>query len=831
MALPRSTRVRLVWALELSLGLALYACAVLALHARGLRATPLEASPALVLPALVIPPVFYVLVGLVTMRPLSVASVLRAAATMWGLHAVLVLGTGALFMIPDLLDYRAAAAFALWGSPPVTLLQLTAAPLIFARLRPLLSPRAARAEARVVLAQRRAERPQIAPSSRPLGSPATAPPGAIRRVVAPTAAPVRREPVAAPPAQPQPASAVSAPISQPAPPAAKPPAPSSTPVIVSHPGAPGGTVLPATPAPTGQGRVGPATETERHAVTQSAPPASVVEPAPMRGADTAPTATKPTPTPRKLALDWTEPMIRVPFARVVEQLPVEMFARGREGLNDTMRPGVSLLVPRNLVLPHLGEALAPVRWEVVADQFPLDELALSHEEIADRLPDGSLLLPLDEVIPQIPPALLALSTPPVDARAIEEFPAPFQPDTPAPADVAAPDVAAAQRQVLAEADGPAVDETLEDEATLEDEETVERTLEDQEVVEDQKTLDEATPEPESVREEPAGEDEAVAPAGPAPAAATPMASAPTTAAPAAPVPSTLTPIASAVTAATPIASATSVPPEAQSDVTAQSDRAEQTRRIAALLAPLLNGLEIGERAGAGTTLVTVFAPTLHEDSVVRTATRIVPFLGDPRLAESVTQATLTAAQATLVLTPFGSNGAAAILLTAVASRASLAWLERMSRAAARDAHLGTVNGKHSGRPNDPGSGIELRAATVPATVREVAGSLTAFGAVTPTLLRDHAGTLSACLFLPRSLDALPLAGFARDLHLALAGAEIGPVTSLTLKLGAHRLVLRALNGASGHVTMLMGVGPVDRPGLARIELDRAAARLGPLVGA
>jgi hypothetical protein len=95
-------------------------------------------------------------------------------------------------------------------------------------------------------------------------------------------------------------------------------------------------------------------------------------------------------------------MIRVPFVRIAEQLPVEMFTRGRDGLNDTLRPGVSLLVPRNLLLPHLGEALAPVRWEIVADQFPLDELALTHEEIADRLPDGSLLLPLDEVIPQIP---------------------------------------------------------------------------------------------------------------------------------------------------------------------------------------------------------------------------------------------------------------------------------------------------------------------------------------------------------------------------------------------------------------------------------------------
>jgi hypothetical protein len=760
MALPRSSRVRLVWALELGLGLELYACAVLALHARGLRATPLEASPALVLPALVIPPVFYVLVGLVSMRPLSVVSVLRAAAAMCGLHALLVLGTGALFMIPDLLGYGSAVAFALWGSPAVTLLQLTAAPLIFARLRPLLSPRAARAEARVALAQGRVEAPPIAPPSRPLGSPTTAQPGSIRRGVAP--APAQRQPVAAPLAQPQPAAApaVSAPVSPVAPAAEKPPETSSRPLVVAPAPAAGGTALPATPAPMGPALVARVTEPERRAVTQTAPPSPGIEPAPTRGADPGPAERQPSATPSKRALDWTEPMIRVPFVRIAEQLPVEMFARGRDGLNDTLRPGVSLLVPRNLLLPHLGEARAPVRWEVVADQFPLDELALSHEEIADRLPDGSLLLPLDEVIPQIPPALLALSTPPVDVQAIEEFPAPFQPHTPAPADV---------------------ERMLEDEAALEDDEALE---------DEGAALEETTEElePESTYEEPVAEEEVAAPTAPAPS-------------------------------------------ELQPHGAATNGRADQTRRIAALLGPLLNGLEIGQRDGAGTTLVTVVAPTLSEDAVVRTASRIAPFLGDPRLPEPVTQATLTAAQATLVLTPFGSNGAGAMLLTAVASRASLAWLERLSRTAARDAPLGAGNGKHSARPNDPGSGIELRAATVPATVREVAGSLTAFGAVAPTLLRDHAGALSACLFLPRSLDALPLARFARDLHLALDGAEIGPITSVILKLGAHRLVLRALNGASGHVTMLMGVGRVDRPGLARIELDRAASRLGPLVGA
>ena len=168
-------------------------------------------------------------------------------------------------------------------------------------------------------------------------------------------------------------------------------------------------------------------------------------------------------------------------------------------------------------------------------------------------------------------------------------------------------------------------------------------------------------------------------------------------------------------------------------------------------------------------------------------------------------------------------------MTAVVSRASLAWLERLSRTAARQAVGEGGNGKRSGPENDSGAGIELRAATVPTAVRELAGSLTAFGPVAPTLLRDRAGTLSACLFLPSSLDALPLARFARDLQAALVGAEIGRVASVILKLGSRRVILRSMDGESGNVTMLVGVGRIDRPGLARIELDRAATRLGALV--
>ncbi len=786
MAWPRSSRVRLVWGLELSLGLELYACAVLALHARGLRATPLEASPALVLPALVIPPIFYVLVGLVSVRPLSIRSVLGAASAMCGLHALLVVATGALFMIPDVLDYGAAVAFALWGSPAVTLLQLTAAPLVFARLKPLLSPRAAR-EARVALAQRRPEAPAILGAPRPLGGPTADSAAATRAAIA-----QQREQAAAAQAQTRPPAAPGAVAASAIAPSAAP----TSPIVLSP--APAGLAL----APSPSTPVVVPTFVKPPVVKAPAPP-----PSPVVGA-AAPPSTVPTPaeskpsaTAPKRALDWTEPMIRVPFVRIADQLPVEMFARGREGLKDTLRPGVSLLVPRNLLLPHLGEGLAPVKWEVVADQFPMDELALTHEEIADRLPDGSLLLPLDEVVPQIPPALLALQTPPADVHDIEEFPAPFQPHAPAPPEATATDV-----EETPEPDDAEVEETREPEA-------VEETEPEQELE------TEAEPEPEF-------ELVPVASAEPEPLAA------PTAAAELLTGPEPVVELEPSANAAPANVAAANVAPktaEQGADVAAESGRSEQARRIATLLAPLLNGLEIGQRDGAGTTLVTVVAPTLSEDSVVRTAARLVPFLADARLPEPVTQATLTAAEATVVLTPFESLDAGAILLTAVASRASLAWLERLSRTAAREAQLGTGNGKHAGPRSEPGAGIELRAANVPAAVRELAGSLTAFGPVSPTLLCDHAGALSACLFLPSSLDALPIARFARDLHLALEGAEVGRVASVILKLGAHRLVLRATDGASGSVTMLVGVGRIDRPGLARIEFDRAATRLGALV--
>jgi hypothetical protein len=752
MALPRASRARLVWALELSLGLELYACAVLALHARGLRATPLDASLALVLPALVIPPVFYVLVALVIVRPLALVPLIGAVAVMCGLHGFLVAATGALFMIPDLLDYGAAVAFALWGSPAVTLLQLTAAPLVFARLRPLVSaPRPPRADARAAVMPRRVEAPAMTGAPRPLAPAEAAPVPALH----PNAPAPSLRPSTAPPV---PATAFVSSLRSAAGHSTT-STPSATQTAAS---------APSTPTAVTRSVVSPLPAASRQPVAKTPSGVAMAE---AKSAPATPAESKREEAPSKRALDWEEPMIRVPFVRIADQLPVEMFARGPEGLKDTLRPGVSLLVPSKLLLPHLGEGLAPVKWDVVADQFPLDELAMTHEEIAERLPDGSLLLPLDEVIPQIPPELLTLSTPPVDVHQIEEFPEPFQPHAPAQPDAAeeAPVAHVAHVEFAEEPEAPVDAAEHVDEAETVDSDVV---AADQSV---QPELEDSEPE-----------------------------------------------------RATYQAAALALPEPERHPAPARSD---QARRIAALLTPLLNGLEIGQRDGAGTTVVTVIAPTLSEDSVVRTAMRIVPFLSDARLPEPVTQATLTAAGTTIVLTPFGSaDTGRALLVTAVASRAGLAWLERLSRTAAREAQIEAGNGKHTGPENDPGAGPELRAATVPPGVRELADSLTAFGTVAPTLLRDRAGALSACLFLPTSLDAVPLARFARDLHAALEGTEIGRIASVILKLGSHRVVLRAMDGVSGTVTMLVGGARIDRPGLARIELDRAATRLGALVG-
>jgi hypothetical protein len=122
----------------------------------------------------VIPPVFYVLVGLVSVRPLSILSVLASAGRDVRAARAARGGDGRLFMIPDLLDYGAAGrvrALGLTGGDPVAA-HGGAADLCASATAPVSARR--RAPTRVWPWRSAAsETPPIAAPSRPLGAPAT----------------------------------------------------------------------------------------------------------------------------------------------------------------------------------------------------------------------------------------------------------------------------------------------------------------------------------------------------------------------------------------------------------------------------------------------------------------------------------------------------------------------------------------------------------------------------------------------------------------------------------------------------------------------------------
>jgi hypothetical protein len=783
MAFLKSSRAKLVWALELALGLELYACAVLALHARGLRATPVLASAGLVVPALVIPPVFYLLVGLVSVRPLSIWRVLIAAGAMCGVHAMLVMATGALFVIPDLVDYGAAVAFSLWGSPAVTMLQLTAAPLVLARLRPLIMQ--PRPGARGASARRAEAKASAAPAREPIAPAATMRESSS---AAPRPAPVTPRATAT--------GALPLTVTTPAVTSSR-PAP-----VVSEP-------IAAAAAP----RVAPLV------VSSQATPSAISAPV-VRVAATPGPAGQPA---RRVLVDPVEPMVRVAFSRLADQLPVEMFARGEKGRIDMLRPGVSLFVPRALLLPHLAEGAAPVKWKVVADQFPRDELVLTDTEIEERLPHGSLRLPLDEVLPQIPADLLVPSKQAVTVAPAEELPPPVKPGVEAHqvqefhVQSLAALVAEPPKPEAAESDRTDIDRTDIDRTDSDRTDIEAAAPEEAELVTEERSDVEAA---ENDFAEIEGDDVAEADVEAAELA-------PEALAPAMPRPAELeAPTPSVIVAQSPKLPAEPEPRRSRetNGIAASHERTAEARRIAALLAPVMNGLELGERDGAGMPLVTAIAPILSDDAVVATAIRIVPWLSDSRLPEPVNQATLATSEATIVLTPFGGTHGDALLVAAVASRGALARLERLSRSVAGESPSLARHEAHAAEDSDPAR--ELLPTTVPPSIRDLASSLTSVGPVAPAVLRDKAGVFRVCLFRPGALEPAPLAHLARDLFEALEESKVGSVTSVTLRLETCRLVVRALGLPAGQTTLLVVVGPMTRPGLARLELERAAKVIG-----
>ena len=441
-----------------------------------------------------------------------------------------------------------------------------------------------------------------------------------------------------------------------------------------------------------------------------------------------------------------DPVVRIPFERVMGQLPPGAFRVPLGQVGARLRDAEMLVVPQALIVPQLGEGVVQVAWEVVAEQFPASVFAVAPGEMTERIVNGRLLLPLDEIVRQLPPELFAASIGrgPVEVPGIESFPAPFK-----PLGFEAPPEPATAEPVIDRAPAPMSEPVLE-----------------------------PVPEP-ALERRPEVVPEPAVEAAPAP-----------------------------------VAERVPVEPRGNAE------------KLAALLAPwetaALDEVEVGDFA-----IVSVSAAGLPGGAVAAAAGRLSSVIAR-RAPRPVEQATLRGAGGALVLTPVGSGwNTGAALAVALRPGGPLARLELLARRAAR-AH--EPQAAVSLRPGTQPA-ARLDSAETPAAAATLAEELEAFGPVTVKSYREAASGGVIHCFVPPGAPAEGLAAFAWELAHAMApGAPSGPLDSFhsaTLRSGSERYEIRRLPSAAGPARVLAVRGAdTGRPGLARRQVERAAARLG-----
>ena len=772
-----------------------------------LAGTPLTLTP---MHALVAPLGFYLFLALTALVRRVGLRALGIFVGRCALHVMLVIATAAVLVQVMGIAAERAVGLSVIDLPPLVGLQMFAvatslAPLAVSRPRSR-KEKSKRSQERPHRAEERAPEAMRSPAHATVHAPAPRPVPAPAPVL--LSAPV----ASAPPPLVAPASPPHSVKAEIVPP--RPPAPAVTPPAVIPPSVvtPPPHVTPPAPQPV-QRQEGPRREEATVTPAQaSRPPHS--EPA--------------------------EEMVRISFERIAGQLPADAFRLPLDRLGANLLEPGHLLVPRRLLGPQLAEGRARVQWSVVAEQFPRQAVTVSDADIAARLPEGALTLPLDEVIRQLPGDAFALSSPIVDVRGIEDFPPPFQPHVPPPSEErpAAPVAEVARSLTIErfdvtrapepELEEPAVsvEPAVEREPVLERAPVIERTplverapsFEHAPVVEREAALErepaaepEPEPEPEPVMSDPIGaaEREVVV----------------ENEVEGEPEPERVRFAAATEREVVPVAEQELEPPRVSAPFIERRRRAEPSR-VAALLKPILSALEVQEQRVGRLTVLSVASPELAADAVVESAAMLAPLLDDRRLPAPASQATVRGAQGAIVLTPLGVLAESAPLLAvAVARGAPLAYLERV---ALRAVEAGALNGRRSSSMNGYGDGgDDLRDTTVPSHVRTLGESFRAFGKVVPTVLQDRSSSLICYMFLAPGLAARPLAHYARALREAMRGSALGPLESFILRMGEDRLVVREVDAGRGAAALLVaGGGPVDRLGLARLELERAVTRLG-----
>lgn len=248
--------------------------------------------------------------------------------------------------------------------------------------------------------------------------------------------------------------------------------------------------------------------------------------------------------------------------------------------------------------------------------------------------------------------------------------------------------------------------------------------------------------------------------------------------------------------------------------------------MAALMAPW-DTASFGEVQVGDFSIISVSSAGLPGSAVAAAAGRLSSVIARRR-QRPVEQATLRGIGGTLVLTPVGSGWSTCTTL-AVASRpgGALARTEMLARRAAAAHDPGTL--PPSPREASPAATLDS-VPPLPAAAA-AAEDLQAFGPLTAQSYREPESGIVIHCFVPPGASAAELAPFAWELARAMAqGAQAGPLGSFhsaVLQARGERLEIRRLPSAAGPAPILVVVGAdTGRPGLARLQVERAAARLG-----
>jgi hypothetical protein len=797
------------------------------------------------------PPVIYALLAGALLRGAPLNRRLGWAVAACGVYAALGVVSGLMLSLAHPMSLEGALRRSLWSFAPAPFVHLLAAPLMLVAWRSRLTPLrlVVRGEPRIATpASGRATGASLPPASPDWDSVlhVSSPPVPWAPGASGTAADRAGREREAPREPSPPRERVPVPHPRPLAPSA-PPAPDIAPTMTPAPASATPMVAaPATAAATPISAPAPARPASR--ITPEATPTAPARPAPKPAAP-APTpprsAARPVATEAPAVNVEQEPVIRVPFDRIADQLPPEVFTLPARRLAESLQEPHVLLVPRRLVLPQLGEGAVEVAWTLVEGQFPELAFAMPQAEVRRRFPEWVLSLPMDVVVSQVPIDLFRVHGPAADLSGIGEFPAPFTPGPPEPESAAPSEAPPADSKPVSLPTSPVV--PAQPAPVVAAPSTPARAASKPEAPAARAarpTVVPATPKAPEPRPVTAGTEVAAdiphvlfTPELPSSSAGSPVSSAPSTQTippPPPPAREVSLPAAASTVVAAPMsmpvpAPAKHVKPVGEvsrgTTVPPATATGHESEALAQALAPGLAPLGTFDwqaRRVGGKPLLSFVPPALSREPI-DTLAEVTATLVQRLASWGVEQLTVRTAQLACVLTPLGARGC---LAATVERGGSVAMLEVLS---ARAAHAtGAL-----AAPRSPSIAFPV-VGTVPATngsgdgsVAEAARALAAFGSIAASVVEAEGTAPGVYVFAGR--DQAVLAGAARAVYDALVPghdqAALGRLESVVLRRGRERVVVRPLRRQTGAPAVLATAGEVALAGRAHRAAAQAAAVL------